>query len=110
MSLNQTTKGFFNKNIFNMLKDNCFFINAARAKIVDDLALIEAVKTRKIKIACLDIINPEPKYDKKIHFNKFSKIKNIYLTPHLAAMTDDCQKQIGKYISRKIVKYIKNNY
>lgn len=111
MSLNKNTQGFFDEEKFKMLKKNCYFINTSRAKIVDDIALTKAIKEKKISTACLDVIDPEPKYAlKKPHPNKFSKIKNIYLTPHLAAMTDDCQRKIGDYISNRIINFIKKNY
>ena len=111
MSLNKSTQGFFDEDKFRMLKKNCFFINTSRAKVIDDVALTNAIKEKRIQTACLDVIDPEPKYTlKKQHPNKFSKIKNIYLTPHLAAMTDDCQRQIGNYISKRIINFIKKNY
>lgn len=111
LSLNKSTQDFFDEDKFRMLKKNCFFINTSRAKVINDKALTKAIKEKKVQTACLDLIDPEPKYTlNKPHPNKFSKIKNIYLTPHLAAMTDDCQRKIGNYISKRIINFIKKNY
>ena len=97
-----------NKDQFNKIKKNIILINCARAELIDDNALINAIKAKKIIYAALDVINPEPNYDqvKKNIRHKLLKIKNIIYTPHLAASTIDAQRKISQELAFKLIKVL----
>jgi lactate dehydrogenase-like 2-hydroxyacid dehydrogenase len=59
--LNTSTRGLIGKAEFARMKDGSFIVNTARGAIVDDEALIEAVKSGKIARAGLDVFTDEPK-------------------------------------------------
>ena len=77
----ETTK-LVNKKTLNFLKENTVIGNAARGDIVDDNAMVEALKSGKVFAYGLDVYNGEP----KIH-PEYLKLKNIFLLPHLGSAT-----------------------
>ena len=76
------TKKLINKETLNYFKKNTVVGNAARGDIVDDDAMIEALKSGKVFAYGLDVYNGEP----KIH-PEYLKLKNIFLLPHLGSAT-----------------------
>jgi lactate dehydrogenase-like 2-hydroxyacid dehydrogenase len=71
-----------NKETLSYLKDNTVVGNAARGDVVDDEAMVEALKNGKVFAYGLDVYNGEP----KIHPD-YLKLKNIFLLPHLGSAT-----------------------
>ncbi|GAA0745472.1 phosphoglycerate dehydrogenase [Clostridium oceanicum] len=69
---------FINKNIFDSMKEGCFFINIARGNIVDEKELINNLKAGKIKAAALDVFEEEPLKED----NKLWDLDNVIITPH----------------------------
>ena len=76
------TKNIINKETLSYLKDNTVVGNAARGDVVDDNAMVEAIKNGKVFAYGLDVYNGEP----KIH-PEYLKLKNIFLLPHLGSAT-----------------------
>ena len=77
----ETTK-IMNKETLSYLKKNTVIGNAARGDIVDDDAMVEAIKNGTVFAYGLDVYNGEP----KIH-PEYLKLKNIFLLPHLGSAT-----------------------
>jgi len=71
-----------NRESLSYLKDNTMVGNAARGDVVDDEAMVDALKSGKIFAYGLDVYNGEP----KIH-PEYLKLKNIFLLPHLGSAT-----------------------
>jgi len=76
------TKNIINKKTLSYLKENTVVGNAARGDVVDDDAMIEALKNGTVFAYGLDVYNGEP----KIH-PEYLKLKNIFLLPHLGSAT-----------------------
>jgi len=76
------TKNLINKETLSYLEDNTVIGNAARGDVVDDDAMVEALKNGKVFAYGLDVYNGEP----KIH-PEYLKLKNIFLLPHLGSAT-----------------------
>tara|TARA_Y100000816_G_scaffold267998_1_gene229866 strand:- start:162 stop:1118 length:957 start_codon:yes stop_codon:yes gene_type:complete len=76
------TKKLINRETLGYLKDNAVIGNAARGDIVDDDAMVAALKSGKVFAYGLDVYNGEP----KIH-PEYLKLKNIFLLPHLGSAT-----------------------
>jgi len=67
-----------------MLKPSAFLINAARGKVVDETALVEALQSRRIAGAGLDVFEQEP----HIH-PALLTLPNVVLTPHVGSATSE---------------------
>jgi len=79
------TEKSIGKREFQMMKKSAYFINAARGKIVDENALIEALKEKEIAGAGLDVTDPEP----AVMSNPLFDMDNVILTPHCAGTTKE---------------------
>ena len=76
------TKNIINKETLSYLEENTVVANAARGDVVDDDAMVEALKNGTVFAYGLDVYNGEP----KIHPD-YLKLKNIFLLPHLGSAT-----------------------
>lgn len=72
----------FNAETFAMMKPGAYFINAARGKLVDEVALCEALKNGVIKGAGLDVYENEPEI-----YEGLLELDNVVMTPHIASLT-----------------------
>jgi len=79
----KNTYKLINKKLINSMKENAFFINAARAEVVDNEALFEALANKKIKGAALDVFECEPPNDYRL-----IKLDNVIATPHIGFYTN----------------------
>lgn len=79
------TKGLVNTRLLEEVKPGAFLINAARGGLVDDEALIAALRSGRLKGAALDVFEPEPLPSDHPYF----RLRNLTLTPHLAAFTEE---------------------
>ncbi len=78
--LNADTKHMMSAKQFGMMKPKAILVNASRGPVVDETALIAALKQRKIGGACLDVFEKEP----LAKDSELRKLDNILLTPHIA--------------------------
>ena len=79
-----------NKETLSYLRDNAVVGNAARGDVVDDDAMIEALKSGKVFAYGLDVYNGEPKINAE-----YLKLKNIFLLPHLGSATKRTRWDMG---------------
>lgn len=84
------TEHFFNKERFSFMKDGAIFINIARASIVDEEALINALAEKKLAGAALDVFSKEPLPEN----HPLWSMKNVIITPHVASFTPDSWDRI----------------
>lgn len=80
------------------MKDGVVLVNLARGGVIDEDALLEALNSGKVGVACLDVFEnePTPRQDLLSH-------PNVSLSPHIGAATGEAQDRIGTEIAAKIV-------
>ncbi len=88
------TKGLFNKEMFSYMKPNALLINTARADLIDQDAMIEAIKTKNIRVA-LDVIKNEPEEKSGEIKSPLQELKNVYVTHHIGASTEQAQNAVA---------------
>lgn len=101
--VNESTRGLMGKEAFNMMKNTAYFINTSRGAIVDEEALIEALREKKIAGAAMDVFSAEPLF-KNHPFVK--ELNNIVITPHLAGATYDAIDNHSIMIVEDIKSYL----
>ena len=99
------TKGLFNKEMFSYMKPDTLLINTARADIIDEEALIEAVKTKNIRVA-MDVIKNEPEQKTGEVSSPLQSLDNVYITHHIGASTEQAQDAVADETVRIIKEFI----
>jgi D-3-phosphoglycerate dehydrogenase / 2-oxoglutarate reductase len=84
--LTPETKGFVNAARLRMMKPTAFLVNFSRGEVVEEKALYEALKSGVIAGAAIDVYDPEP----PLKDNPLFDLDNIILSPHSAALTQEC--------------------
>jgi phosphoglycerate dehydrogenase-like enzyme len=84
--LNESTRGLIGAKEFASMRPTAYFINVARGPIVDEQALIAALRDHRIAGAALDVFEREP-IDAD---NPLLSMDNVIVTPHSLCWTDEC--------------------
>ena len=84
------------------MKTGVGIVNAARGGVIDEMALINAIETKKIKFAGLDVFEKEPAPEIQLLMNP-----ELSLTPHIGAATIEAQDRIGTELATQIISLLK---
>ena len=98
-----STRHMINRDTLAMMKDGAVLINTARGALVDEAALCEALKSGKLKYACLDVYDPEPPTED----SELRKLPNCIMTPHLAGQANNGKLKIGSHVADEISRFQK---
>lgn len=93
-ALNSETKNSINADIFSAMRPGSYFINTARGEVVDQKALVDAIKNRGIR-AGLDVFAIEPTSAVAEFNDPIGKEEQLYGTHHIGASTDQAQEAIA---------------
>jgi D-3-phosphoglycerate dehydrogenase len=93
-ALNPATRGSINAEIFSVMRPGSYFINTARGEVVDQNALVDAIKNRGIR-AGLDVFAVEPTSAVAEFTDPIAKEELVYGTHHVGASTDQAQEAIA---------------
>ncbi|WP_242257893.1 NAD(P)-dependent oxidoreductase [Streptococcus thoraltensis] len=95
------TKGLFNAEIFNKMKKGAFLINTARGSLVDEEAMIAALKSGKLSGAGLDVYEVEGQSHPEL-----TKLENVVMTPHSGSATWDARIKLSREAAQNIISYL----
>jgi D-3-phosphoglycerate dehydrogenase len=99
--LNKDTRHLINGEAFSKMKDGVMIINCARGGILDEEALLEALRSGKVKGAALDVFEKEPPGE-----HPLLGMDNVICTPHLGASTEEAQENVAIAVAEQIVDYL----
>jgi phosphoglycerate dehydrogenase-like enzyme len=83
LQLSDRTRGLVTARELGLMKRTAYLINTSRGPIVDETALVQALKTRKIAGAGIDVYDREP----PARDHPFRRMNNVTLSPHLGYVT-----------------------
>lgn len=104
--LSKETENMFNEQAFKLMKDTAYLINTARGKIVDEKAVLEALKSKDIAGYATDVLADELNFDKNfsahplVEYSKESN--NLIIVPHVGGMTYESREATDIFIAEKI--------
>jgi D-3-phosphoglycerate dehydrogenase len=101
--LTEKTRGMIGAAQFARMKPGAILINTARGPVVDEPALIDALKTGRLAGAGLDTFAIEPPDPE----NPLFKLPNIIVTPHIAAVTTDAMMRMGTIAADNIICWLR---
>lgn len=103
--LTENTKHMINKETLSLMKPSAFIINTARGALIDEKALIEALKNGTIAGAGLDVQENEPPEKN----NPLYIMDNVILTPHMGWKGLETRKRLVSILADNIKKFIEGN-
>jgi glyoxylate reductase len=97
--LNEATRGLFNAERFKKMKRTAVFINSARGPIMDQKALVEALRSGTIFAAGLDVTDPEPPSPD----DPLLTLPNVVVAPHIASATVGTRNAMADICARNLI-------
>jgi D-3-phosphoglycerate dehydrogenase len=105
LALNDKTRRLVNADVLDRLKPGSFFVNTARAEVVDYAALERAVRERQLRVA-LDVYEKEPASAQADFVEPLVQLPNVYGTHHIGASTDQAQEAIAAETVRIVKTFV----
>ena len=104
LALSADTKGLVGERVFAALKKGSYFINTARAEVVDQAALERAIRERDLRVG-LDVFATEPAAATGQFADAIGSLPSVYGTHHIGASTDQAQEAIAAETVRIVATY-----
>ncbi len=98
-ALTPKTRGIIGEEAIAKMKPGVRIVNAARGALIDEPALIAALESGQVAGAALDVLTQEPADPA----NPLLHMDNVVVTPHLAASTQEAQRQVGLQVVQQVV-------
>ena len=93
-----STRHLINADRLKMMKNTAYLINTSRGPVIDEKALVEALKNKEIKGAAIDVFEDEPSLAPGL-----AELENITLTPHLASATEETRSRMAELAAGNII-------
>lgn len=104
--LTEETRALIGATAFAVMKPGAILINTSRGKVVDEPALIEALRSGRLAGAGLDVLWTEP----PAKDNPLFAMDNVVLTPHYASSTVEAIQDLTEKVNRQIVQFLRGEW
>lgn len=102
--LTPETRHMIDKRTLTLMRPDAILINAARGGVVDELALVEALKSGRLGGAALDVFENEP-LDATAGA-AFAGVDNLLLTPHIAGVTEESNVRVSTVTAEAVLHHL----
>ncbi len=92
------TKHLMNADRFKLMKNTAFLVNTSRGPVIDEKALVEALKNGEIRGAGMDVYEFEPEITSEL-----KEMDNVIITPHIASATDATRSAMSVAAATNII-------
>lgn len=96
-----TTRHLINAERLAKMKKNALLVNTSRGPVVDELALVAALKAGTIRGAALDVFEFEPKVTPEL-----LTLPNVVVNPHLASATEETRTKMAEMVAANIIEVL----
>jgi len=104
--LTEETKHMIGRNEISKMKDRAYLINTARGGIIDEEALLDALRKRKLSGVALDVYERQPPFGNELT-NRLIKDERVIATPHSIGQTIEAIEEKGEGVIKTIKDHIK---
>ncbi|EHD20040.1 MULTISPECIES: phosphoglycerate dehydrogenase [Brenneria] len=104
----ESTQNMMGAEELTLMKPGSILINASRGTVVDIAALSEALTSKHIAGAAIDVFPQEPASNSDPFLSPLCEFDNVLLTPHIGGSTQEAQENIGAEVAGKLAKYSDN--
>jgi len=102
VDVREETRNLIGRDQIARMKPTAYFINTARAGVVDEGALVEALRDDRIAGAAMDVYDTEPLPPD----HPLGKLDNVTLTPHMAGGSDDAFRRSPQLLCRRLIEHL----
>ncbi|STI80144.1 D-3-phosphoglycerate dehydrogenase [Escherichia coli] len=102
---NPSTKNMMGAKEISLMKPGSLLINASRGTVVDIPALCDALASKHLAGAAIDVFPTEPATNSDPFTSPLCEFDNVLLTPHIGGSTQEAQENIGLEVAGKLIKY-----
>jgi D-3-phosphoglycerate dehydrogenase len=99
------TKNMIGAAQLSRMRPGTLLINASRGTVVDIAALADALGSRHLAGAAIDVFPKEPKGAGDQFASPLRGLENVILTPHIGGSTEEAQQNIGIEVAEKLIRY-----
>ena len=101
--LTEDTHHLASREVISAMRPGAIFINASRGPVVDEAALIDALREGHIAGAGLDVYDPEPPESD----NPLFALEQVVLTPHVGSFTDEARRLMGLTVAQDVLRVLR---
>lgn len=96
-----STRHLIDKERLQIMKSSAYLINSSRGPVIDEKALVEALREKQIAGAALDVFENEPELSPGL-----SELENVVITPHIASATEETRQKMSEMAAQNIVLFL----
>jgi D-3-phosphoglycerate dehydrogenase len=100
-------RNFFGAAEFARMQRGSLFLNLSRGFVVDHDALRASIESGHLAGAAIDVFPTEPSGKGEPFVSGLRGASNVILTPHVGGSTEEAQVDIGQFVARKLIDYVK---
>ena len=100
--LTRDNRHLVNRESLAKMRDGVILVNTGRGGLIDDVALLEALATRKVRAAGLDSFAPEP----LVGDHPYRNAPNVILSPHIGGVSEDAYVNMGVGAARNVLQVL----
>lgn len=103
---NPSNKNLISGRELGLMKKGAILLNLSRGHVIDVPALAEHIKSGHLGGAAIDVYPREPRSNDEKFTSELQNLPNVILSPHIGGSTEEAQKNIGEFVSAKIVDFV----
>lgn len=96
-----STRHMINADRLKLMKKTAYLVNTARGPVIDEVSLVEALKSGTIRGAGLDVFENEPSLAPGL-----AELPSVVLTPHIASATESTRDEMSEMAARNIIEFL----
>ncbi|HEY7219210.1 MAG TPA: D-2-hydroxyacid dehydrogenase [Candidatus Binatia bacterium] len=104
--LTPETRNLINRESLSLMKPTAFLINTARGALVDEAALVRALRQKRIAAAALDVISKEPPLGDDPIIQAAKELDNLIITPHTAWSAREARERLLDEVKENIAAFL----
>ena len=101
-------RGLFGEAEFSAMRSGSLFLNLSRGFVVDHGSLRSHIESGHISGAAVDVFFEEPAGDDRSFTSRLQGLPNVILTPHIGGSTEEAQADIGQFVAKKLIEYMRS--
>lgn len=106
--LNADTHHMIGSDIFSAMKNTSILVNTSRGQVIDERALMDALRQHRIMAAALDVVSGERHKLEESELLRFSRESpNLVITPHIGGATRDSMRKTEIFMAQKLLDFLK---